>query len=55
VRSGAGTSTEVQDVAYGGDRIQITDTQQGDDGQTWYKVEFESGTSGWVRSDFIGN
>jgi len=53
VRSGAGTDAEVQDVAYGGDRIQITDTQQGDDGQTWYKVEFESGASGWVRSDFI--
>jgi uncharacterized protein YgiM (DUF1202 family) len=55
VRSEAGTDAEVQDVAYGGDRIQITDTQQGDDGQTWYKVEFESGSSGWVRSDFIGN
>jgi uncharacterized protein YgiM (DUF1202 family) len=55
VRSAAGTSSEVQDVAYGGDRIQITDTQQGDDGQTWYKVEFESGASGWVRSDFVGN
>ncbi len=53
VRSGAGTNAEVQDVAYGGDRIQITDSKQGDDGQTWYKVEFESGTSGWVRSDFI--
>jgi uncharacterized protein YgiM (DUF1202 family) len=55
VRSAAGTSSEVQDVAYGGDRIQITDTQQGDDGQTWYKVQFESGASGWVRSDFVGN
>jgi uncharacterized protein YgiM (DUF1202 family) len=55
VRSGAGTSSDVQDVAYGGDRIQITDTQQGDDGQTWYKVQFESGASGWVRSDFVGN
>jgi uncharacterized protein YgiM (DUF1202 family) len=55
VRSGAGTSSEVQDVAYGGDRIEITDTQQGDDGQTWYKVQFESGATGWVRSDFVGN
>jgi uncharacterized protein YgiM (DUF1202 family) len=55
VRSAAGTSSDVQDVAYGGDRIQITDTQQGDDGQTWYKVQFESGASGWVRSDFVGN
>jgi uncharacterized protein YgiM (DUF1202 family) len=55
VRSAAGTSADVQDVAYGGDRIQITDTQQGDDGQTWYKVQFESGASGWVRSDFVGN
>jgi uncharacterized protein YgiM (DUF1202 family) len=55
VRSGAGTDAEVQDVAYGGDRIQITESKQGDDGQTWYKVEFESGTSGWVRSDFIDN
>ena len=54
VRSGAGTDSAVQDVAYGGDRIQITDTQQGDDGQTWYKVQFESGSSGWVRSDFVG-
>jgi uncharacterized protein YgiM (DUF1202 family) len=55
VRSGAGTDSEVQDVAYGGDRIQITDREQGSDGQTWYKVEFESGASGWVRSDFISN
>jgi uncharacterized protein YgiM (DUF1202 family) len=55
VRSGAGTDAEVQDIAYGGDRIQITETKQGDDGQTWYKVQFESGSSGWVRSDFIEN
>jgi uncharacterized protein YgiM (DUF1202 family) len=54
VRSAAGTDSEVQDIAYGGDRIQITESQQGSDGQTWYKVEFESGASGWVRSDFIG-
>jgi uncharacterized protein YgiM (DUF1202 family) len=55
VRSSASTSAEVQDLAYAGDRIQIADRTQGDDGHTWYRVKFESGAEGWIRSDFVGN
>jgi uncharacterized protein YgiM (DUF1202 family) len=53
VRQEASTSAAVQEVAYVGDAVQIEDTRQGEDGQTWYKVQFESGVTGWVRGDFI--
>ncbi|NJR65872.1 MAG: SH3 domain-containing protein [Leptolyngbyaceae cyanobacterium CRU_2_3] len=55
VRSSASTSAEVQSTGYVGDRIQVTDKMQGDDGYTWYSVRLESGGTGWVRSDFVSS
>lgn len=55
VRSSASTSANVQSTGYSGDRIQIAEKMQGDDGYTWYKVRFEAGDMGWVRSDFVSN
>ncbi|MEM9087387.1 MAG: serine/threonine protein kinase [Cyanobacteria bacterium P01_F01_bin.53] len=37
-----------------GDRVAILDSGSGyDDGLLWYRIEFESGATGWVRNDFI--
>ena len=36
-----------------GDRVALLETTQGDDGLTWYQVEFESGAVGWISSDFM--
>ncbi|MBW4658032.1 MAG: SH3 domain-containing protein [Drouetiella hepatica Uher 2000/2452] len=55
VRTGASTSAEVQSTGYAGDRIQVVDKKRGEDGETWYSVRFESGTTGWVRSDFVSS
>jgi uncharacterized protein YgiM (DUF1202 family) len=55
VRASASTSAEVQTTGYAGDRIQVVDRKQGEDGLTWYSVRFESGTTGWVRSDFVSS
>ena len=53
VRDRASTSGEVRTVGYSGDRIQIADKTQDDDGTVWYSVRFDSGATGWVRSDFV--
>jgi uncharacterized protein YgiM (DUF1202 family) len=52
VRASASTTAEVQEVAYAGDEVQVGEKLQGDDGQTWYKVQSSAG-AGWVRGDFI--
>ena len=37
-----------------GDRVVLQDTTSGDDGYTWYKVQFQgSGAIGWIRADFV--
>ncbi|PZO20753.1 MAG: serine/threonine protein kinase [Leptolyngbya foveolarum] len=36
-----------------GDRVVLLDSTQGDDGLTWYQVQFESGAVGWISSDFM--
>lgn len=48
-------SAEADTPHYGisGDRVALLDSTQGDDGLTWYQVEFESGAVGWVSSDFM--
>ena len=53
VRDRASTTGEVRTVGYAGDRIQIADKTQDDDGTVWYSVRFDSGATGWVRSDFV--
>jgi hypothetical protein len=53
IRDDASTSASVRHTGYAGDPVYISDTAQGDDGYTWYYVEFDSGVAGWVRGDFV--
>ncbi|MCU0526771.1 MAG: SH3 domain-containing protein [Elainella sp. Prado103] len=53
IRDQASTSASIQSTAYPGDRVQIANQVQGDDGYPWYQVKLESGITGWVRGDLI--
>lgn len=53
IRATASTSAQVQSTGFAGDRVQIANQAQGDDGYTWYEVRLESGATGWVRGDLI--
>lgn len=53
IRQGASTDAEVQSAGYAGERVEIANRTQGNDGYTWYEVRSESGASGWVRGDLI--
>lgn len=53
IREGASTSTQIQSMGYVGDRVQIANRVQGDDGYPWYQVQTESGSTGWVRGDLL--
>lgn len=55
VREQASTSSHIRYLGYAGDRVRIANTIKGDDGYTWYSVQFDSGAIGWIRSDFIVN
>lgn len=53
IRDDASTSSQIEHIGYAGDPVQVIDSAQGDDGYTWYQVEFESGAVGWVRGDLV--
>jgi uncharacterized protein YgiM (DUF1202 family) len=53
VRGNAGTDADIQTTGISGDRVQIANRAQGNDGFTWYQVRLDSGTTGWVRSDLV--
>lgn len=53
IRDDASTTASVRHTGYAGDPVFISDATQGEDGYTWYYVEFDSGVSGWVRGDFV--
>jgi hypothetical protein len=53
VRDDASTASDIQDIGYAGDSVQVIDTVEGDDGYTWYQVELETGAVGWVRGDLL--
>lgn len=49
-------SVNASSPSYGlvGDRIEVLNDTQGDDGFTWYYVRFPaSGAEGWIRGDFV--
>ncbi len=48
----ASPSTSANSPHYGlsGDIVSILNTTQGNDGNTWYQVKFDSGASGWVSA-----
>ncbi|MEB3882196.1 SH3 domain-containing protein [Lyngbya sp. CCY1209] len=54
IRSGPGTGYSSPHYGYDDDRVEIINDTIGDDGYTWYYIEFYgSGARGWVRGDFI--
>lgn len=55
VREAASTEAQIRSTAYAGDPIRVIGQTQGTDGYVWYNVQFDSGTTGWVRGDFVKN
>ncbi|MBF1999867.1 MAG: SH3 domain-containing protein [Synechococcales cyanobacterium M58_A2018_015] len=55
VREAASLNARIRYIGYPGDLVRIASSARGDDGYTWYQVQFETGTVGWVRSDFVGS
>lgn len=53
IRSSASTEADVQATGFVGERVQIANRMQGNDGYTWYEVRSESGAAGWVRGDLV--
>lgn len=48
-------STQANSPSYGlvGDRVEVIDQRKSSDGYIWYRVQFSSGTIGWIRSDLV--
>jgi serine/threonine protein kinase, bacterial len=54
IRRGPGSEFPVQHIAYPGDRVRITGSEQDSGGYVWYKVYFpKSGASGWIAGQLI--
>lgn len=53
VREDASTRSVAQHYGLVGDVVQILNQKQGDDGETWYQVKFQSGAIGWVNGRFV--
>lgn len=54
IRRGPGSEFPVQHIAYPGDRVQITGSEQDSGGYVWYEVYFpKSGASGWIAGQLI--
>ncbi|MCR4788421.1 MAG: SH3 domain-containing protein [Lachnospiraceae bacterium] len=53
IRSSASTSAAVVTTGTSGDEYKILETVSGDDGNTWYKIQVDSSTTGYVRGDLV--
>lgn len=53
IREYASPNSRVLYLANSGDPVQISGAAQGEDGHTWYQVQFPSGAAGWVRGDLL--
>jgi Bacterial SH3 domain len=54
IRDNADVKANARHIGYSGDRVEILETQEGGDGNRWYRVKFQaSGATGWVRGDFV--
>ncbi len=53
VRSAPSTRSDSPHYGLVGDRVTALKQSQGEDGKTWYFVQFSSGATGWVRADFV--
>jgi Bacterial SH3 domain len=54
VRSAPSTRASAPHYGLVGDYVEVLDSAIGDDGYTWFFVEFpRSGARGWIRGDYI--
>jgi predicted RNA-binding Zn ribbon-like protein len=53
VRSAPSTSAPSPHYGLVGDRVEVIRSVTGEDGYTWYYVEFPSGARGWIRGDLV--
>jgi Bacterial SH3 domain len=54
IREEASTTAKAKHYGFAGDPVKILDEKQGDNGNTWYKVQFvRSGAEGWVSGNFV--
>lgn len=53
VRTRPTVNSPAQHYGLVGDRVDIRKQTPGQDGHTWYYVEFTSGAQGWIRGDYI--
>ncbi|MCR4990116.1 MAG: SH3 domain-containing protein [Lachnospiraceae bacterium] len=53
IRSSASTSAAVVTTGASGDEYKIVETVSGDDGNTWYKIQVDGSTTGYVRGDLV--
>lgn len=53
IRTTADAGSTIAASVLNGDKLTITDETTGVDGQIWYKVEYQPGKFGYVRSDLV--
>jgi Bacterial SH3 domain len=54
IREGASKNAKARHYGFAGDPVKILDEKQGNNGNTWYKVQFvRSGAEGWVSGNFV--
>lgn len=53
IRAEASTSSETVGSTAAGKTLTITDEVSGSDGSTWYQVEVDGSTKGYIRSDLV--
>ncbi|SEA03128.1 SH3 domain-containing protein [Lachnospiraceae bacterium NK3A20] len=53
VRSDATTTSSVVGTANSGDTLELGESKDDADGATWYQVTLPSGSTGYIRSDFL--
>ena len=54
LRENANTNSARLGFGLAGDRVSILSETRGEDGYTWYRVQFhKTGVLGWIRSDFV--
>ncbi|BAZ18416.1 hypothetical protein NIES4071_103010 (plasmid) [Calothrix sp. NIES-4071] len=54
VRDGASVKTYARHYGLSGDKVEVFDQKQDENGATWYRVRFvQSGARGWVHNKFV--
>lgn len=53
VRSAPNTASDASYYGSVGDRVQVLDATDSNDGYRWYYIKLLSGINGWVRGDLV--